>query len=300
MKKVFWKCNEDCFFDDGVRDFAAGKEYKQCIGWVDGNAIDDRGYAHSIRGWESRFTRIEREVFEVNGKEWFKHTPGDPMPCDGANRVSVLCGSTTHLIVNVIADNLDWRSGPGTIPIIAWRYAETKPSMYDLRVESCVATPNPPHIFDGQSPQEVCAATNEIFAPAPGWAKPLFSEHTSTDMIKRVCAEYSEDESEQKQRHQVFGSPVADGVLFPAFPSPQENDEMVCADMPIVAIEDSSLTPAQRRHWEEMEAKQAAKEQLRHDAETKALKERADQLADAGRAMDRVNQDHSHKLGWRQ
>lgn len=67
----------------------------------------------------------------------------------------------------------------------------------------------------------------------------------------------------------------------------------------MAAVEDSTLTPAQRRHWEEMEAKQAAREQLKHDAETKALQERADQLADAGRAMDRVNQDHGHKLGWR-
>lgn len=65
------------------------------------------------------------------------------------------------------------------------------------------------------------------------------------------------------------------------------------------SIEDSSLSPAQRKHWEAMEAKQAAKEQLKHDAEAKALKERAKQLSDAGNAMDRVKQDHGHKLGWR-
>lgn len=34
------------------------------------------------------------------------------------------------------------------------------------------------------------------------------------------------------------------------------------------------------------------------DAEAKALQERADQLADAGKAMDRVNQGHDHRLGW--
>jgi len=66
----------------------------------------------------------------------------------------------------------------------------------------------------------------------------------------------------------------------------------------MAAVEDSTLTPAQRRHWEEMEAKQAAREQLKHDAEAKALRERAEQLADAGKAMDRVSQDHNHKLGW--
>lgn len=65
----------------------------------------------------------------------------------------------------------------------------------------------------------------------------------------------------------------------------------------ISAIEDSSLTPAQRRHWEQMEAKQAAKEQLKRAEEDKALQEKAKQLSDAGNAMDRVNQDHGHKLG---
>lgn len=64
------------------------------------------------------------------------------------------------------------------------------------------------------------------------------------------------------------------------------------------SIEDSSLSPAQRRHWDKMEAKQAAKEQLKHDADAKALQERAKQLSDAGSAMDRVSQDHGHKLGW--
>ena len=64
-------------------------------------------------------------------------------------------------------------------------------------------------------------------------------------------------------------------------------------------IEDSDLSPAQRKHWDAMEAKQAAKEQLQRDAEAKSLQERAKQLTDAGNAMDRVNQDHGHKLGGR-
>ena len=63
-------------------------------------------------------------------------------------------------------------------------------------------------------------------------------------------------------------------------------------------IEDSDLSPAQRRHWEQMEAKQAAKEQLKRAEEGKALHERAKQLSDAGNAMDRVGQDHGHRLGW--
>lgn len=63
-------------------------------------------------------------------------------------------------------------------------------------------------------------------------------------------------------------------------------------------IEDSDLSPAQRKHWEQMEAKQAAKEQLQRDAEARALQERAESLRDAGNAMDKAGNDFGHKLGW--
>ena len=76
-------------------------------------------------------------------------------------------------------------------------------------------------------------------------------------------------------------------------------DQVSMLGRDVSAIEDSTLTPSQRRHWEEMEAKQAAREQLKHDAEAKALQERAEQLADAGKAMDRVNQGHDHRYGAR-
>lgn len=65
----------------------------------------------------------------------------------------------------------------------------------------------------------------------------------------------------------------------------------------LAAIDDTSLTPAQRRHWDAMEAKQAAREKLQRDAESKRLQDRADSLADAGRAMDRVD---NNGMGLRQ
>lgn len=67
----------------------------------------------------------------------------------------------------------------------------------------------------------------------------------------------------------------------------------------VAAVEDTSLPPRIRRIVNEKEEAHAARKKLAKDAQDKALQERADQLADAGRAMDRVNQDHGHKLGWR-
>ncbi len=63
-------------------------------------------------------------------------------------------------------------------------------------------------------------------------------------------------------------------------------------------IEDSDLSPAQRKHWDKMQAKQAAKEQLQRDAEAKAMQERAESLRDAGNAMDKARNNFTHQLGW--
>lgn len=66
----------------------------------------------------------------------------------------------------------------------------------------------------------------------------------------------------------------------------------------IAAVDDGHLTPGQKAYIQGKEDAQAAKQQLAKDAQDKALQERADQLSDAGKAMDRVNQDHGHRLGW--
>ena len=64
------------------------------------------------------------------------------------------------------------------------------------------------------------------------------------------------------------------------------------------SVDDGHLNARQKAYIQGKEDAQAAKQQLKHDAEAKALQERADQLADAGKAMDRVNQGHDHRLGW--
>lgn len=66
----------------------------------------------------------------------------------------------------------------------------------------------------------------------------------------------------------------------------------------IAAVDDGHLTPGQKAYIQAKEDAQAAKQQLAKDAQDKALQERAEQLSDAGKAMDRIDQDHGHRLGW--
>lgn len=63
---------------------------------------------------------------------------------------------------------------------------------------------------------------------------------------------------------------------------------MMIDDLRITANDDG-LTPAQRKHWQQAEEKQAAREKLQRDKEAKALEDKARSLQEAGRAMDRVN-----------
>lgn len=214
MKKVFYRCNSDLFMKCGDQAFTSGREYHDHYEDDDGISIrDDEGFMHHLGDWDVHFTRIEREVFEAQGFEWFKHVPGDPMPCDGDAVVELL--------------------------------------------------------FRGGS---ISAAF-----PASVW---------SWD------AAY-----EEKGWRYADSDPVKAELVFVAI-DPSEIDTMQQRDL--AAMEDDSLSPAQRKHWDAMEEKQAAKERLQRDAESKALKDRAESLRDAGRAMDRVKLDHTHKLGWRQ
>lgn len=63
------------------------------------------------------------ETFEAHGLTWFKHTPGDPCPCDPTARTNVLWeeevrGSHVRLLVEA-AGNADWDRASG------WRYADS-------------------------------------------------------------------------------------------------------------------------------------------------------------------------------
>ena len=65
------------------------------------------------------------ETFEAHGLTWFKHTPGDPMPCDGASRVLTYLrnGATDISSVGSKARLLDWSAFMPRTAIVGWRYA---------------------------------------------------------------------------------------------------------------------------------------------------------------------------------
>ena len=235
MKKVFVKR-----IMDGLDCFPLGFEAEV----VDGIVNSKKGSRHNIRDFfdPSRWQRIERECFEHGGEVWYRHTPGDPMPCDGYEKIEyIMEGMVATSPASACA--LRWTKNGNDADIIGWRFADS-------------------------------AAIAKIEPVGGGVAD-------DTAAIKQTAVG-------QKLSSRTH-PPGCTYCAWCGFKSAAEPD--------IAAIEDSSLSPAQRKHWEQMEAKQAAKERLQRDAEAKALQERAKQLSDAGNAMDRVSQDHGHKFG---
>lgn len=77
--------------------------------------------------------------------------------------------------------------------------------------------------------------------------------------------------------------------------------DIAMLDRDVSAIEDHGhLTESQRKHIDAMEEKQAAKEKASSAAKEERQAKHGEALQDAARAMDRIGQDHTHKLGWRQ
>ena len=129
MKKVFYVSNYDHF-----NCWTKGKEYELLGDYI----LTDDDYWFPVADaddmctykphYATHFTRIEREVFEHDGVEFFKHTPGDPMPCDGDALVHLMFQdgtlSTQYRKESNIAGQLDWSAKVGNCNIIGWRYAD--------------------------------------------------------------------------------------------------------------------------------------------------------------------------------
>lgn len=66
------------------------------------------------------------ETFEAHGLTWFKHTPGDPCPCDGEARINWLLlrekAGEEYTHWDKLAKDLPWN---GTLDVVGWRYADT-------------------------------------------------------------------------------------------------------------------------------------------------------------------------------
>lgn len=76
----------------------------------------------------------KQTTFEAHGHTWFKHTPGDPMPCDG--EAEVLCTGGAGLSQEV--HRASWWDWSELTCVTGWRYATSEPTV----------KPHNPHISD--------------------------------------------------------------------------------------------------------------------------------------------------------
>jgi hypothetical protein len=66
------------------------------------------------------------ETFEAHGLTWFKHKPGDPMPCDGDVEIETLLAGEVGGRYKGCVENAkcwDWKTDGGSTAIVGWRYA---------------------------------------------------------------------------------------------------------------------------------------------------------------------------------
>lgn len=67
------------------------------------------------------------ETFEAYGLTWFKHTPGDPCPCDEDARVDVLereeAEGRGYIAISRKACNWRWDKQRTRAEVVGWRYA---------------------------------------------------------------------------------------------------------------------------------------------------------------------------------
>jgi hypothetical protein len=105
-------------------------------GWIYGGQYTDFSSSDSSQDFDILFYRLhepatKQTTFEAHGHTWFKHTPGDPMPCDGEAEVSVILDSEMGGVIDFEeevskAKGWDWGGSP-TWKIVGWRYTHPQP-----------------------------------------------------------------------------------------------------------------------------------------------------------------------------
>lgn len=138
MKKIFWRCIES--EDDGFR---LGKEYEDAGNgfytddgvWITATDANSACDEDALSEWVMRLERIEREVFEVHDQQWFRHTPGDLMPCQKDQYILVIlkngdcpCSKPWKAKMAQWDKCLDFPERA----IIGWRYAEAQDEPEEL------------------------------------------------------------------------------------------------------------------------------------------------------------------------
>ena len=139
--KVFYRCIKT----GSCSQFTVGKEYECKENYF---VVDDRGY--SVRLGPScrafyfghELERIERQTFEAHNLTWFRHVPGEPIPCDKNATVRVLMdvddGKTAASNIDDAAGCLNWDRGT---PIIGWRYADSEQKEPEVQHVQIVGSP---------------------------------------------------------------------------------------------------------------------------------------------------------------
>lgn len=301
--KVFYRCVET--FTDG---WIVGKEYE--CGASSGGIKSEYGYflhyrkadelcAYNSTSKAVHFQRIERDCFEHGGKTWFRHTPGDPMPCEENSEVCVIHANGIYAESSYPAwcFGLNWMDCASEI--VGWRYADpasapASPTDWTEYPHSTTGLTFQPKIDGAANIPAVDPREFKGFDDLPGPRMPVEGERYFISGDGKMFYDFPPDGPSLPETYEKTWPSTERFRNFAWLEFLQR------AALDVAAVEDTSLPPRIRRIVNEKEEAHAAKQQLAKDAQAKALQERADQLADAGRAMDRVNQDHSHKLGWRQ
>lgn len=91
-------------------------------GWEHRGCHENHFVAYRVLDWGST-----PETFEAHGRTWFKHAPGDPMPCDESKQVFVVTKAAWVNSGKNSRKACEWNwtldeSSPSQI--IGWRYAE--------------------------------------------------------------------------------------------------------------------------------------------------------------------------------
>lgn len=118
MKKVFLKW----LGANGDNGLTTGREYA----FEQLHIANDFGTTLYTDGKQDHWQSIEREVFTAHNQEWFKHVPGDPVPCHGASKIDVISDQGNRWIGASASGIFESALFYG-VNIIGWRYADTKP-----------------------------------------------------------------------------------------------------------------------------------------------------------------------------
>lgn len=71
--------------------------------------------------------KTKPKTFEAHGLRWIPHTPGDPMPCNGNEKVRVLVGKDNDRSCQAAQDAINWHWGKDlnkAWEIVGWNYAD--------------------------------------------------------------------------------------------------------------------------------------------------------------------------------